>query len=222
MARRVRSILAAACAMALLPAWAAAQTGATISGHVTSEAGTPLANASVFLEGTHLGTLTNGDGEYSFTVPAASATGEPATLTARLIGFKASSIHIALTPSAITHDFALAVNPVRLEGLVVTALGISREKRSLGVAQQSVNADELAQAREPNIINALDGKVAGVNITNVGPTGGSSRIVIRGANSITGDNQPLLVVDGIPIDNSAPSNGGFGGYDYGNTGQDIN
>ncbi|HEX6966483.1 MAG TPA: SusC/RagA family TonB-linked outer membrane protein [Gemmatimonadaceae bacterium] len=222
MGRRARSLLAAACAMFLFPAWAAAQGGATISGRVTSEAGTPLANASVFLQGMNLGAITADDGQYSFTVPADRLTGQSATLTARLIGYKASSTQITLSAGAITHDFVLAVNPVQLEGVVVTALGISREKRSLGVAQQSINADELAQAREPNIINALDGKVAGVNITNVGPTGGSSRIVIRGANSITGDNQPLLVIDGIPIDNSAPSNSGYGGYDYGNTGQDIN
>ena len=221
MGRRVRSVLAAACAMVLLPTWAAAQQGATISGRVTSEAGTPLGNASVFLQGMNLGALTTEDGQYSFTVPAERLTGQPATLTARLIGYKAGSAQVTLSAGTITHDFVLAVNPVQLEGIVVTALGISREKRSLGVAQQSVNADELAQAREPNIVNALVGKVAGVNITNVGPTGGSSRIVIRGANSITGDNQPLFVVDGIPIDNSAPSNGGFGGYDYGNTAQDI-
>ncbi|HEX5435642.1 MAG TPA: SusC/RagA family TonB-linked outer membrane protein [Gemmatimonadaceae bacterium] len=222
MRRRVRSAIAALCTAALLPAGAAAQQGTTISGRVTSEVGTPLANASVTLEGTHLGTLTTQNGGYSFTVPAASATGQSATLTARLIGYKPSSVTITLSAAPITHNFLLTVNPVQLEGVVVTALGIQRQKRSLGVAQQSVNAEELAQARTPNIVNALDGKVAGVNITNVGPTGGSARIVIRGANSITGNNQPLFVVDGIPIDNSAPNNGGYGGIDYGNTAQDIN
>jgi TonB-linked SusC/RagA family outer membrane protein len=208
--------------MALLPAAAAAQGGATISGRVVSEGGTPLGNASVILQGTKFGTLTKEDGTYSFTVPADNVTGQSATLSARLLGYKASSADITLSAGTITHDFTLTVSAIQLEGVVVTALGIQREKRSLGVAQQSVNAAELSQAREPNIVNALVGKVAGVNITNVGPTGGSSRIVIRGANSITGNNQPLFVVDGIPIDNSAPGNGGFGGLDYGNTAQDIN
>lgn len=222
MGHRIRSVLTLVCTMALLPAWAAAQEAATISGRVTSEGGLPLANASVFLEGMNIGTLTKEGGIYSFTVPAASANGQQATLTARLIGYKPISAEVTLSPGTITHDFSLPANAVQLEGMVVTALGISREKRSLGVAQQSVNAEELTTAREPNIVNALAGKVAGVNVTNAGPTGGSSRLVIRGANSIAGNNQPLFVVDGIPIDNSAPDLGGFGGFDYGNTAQDIN
>ncbi|HEY9515515.1 MAG TPA: SusC/RagA family TonB-linked outer membrane protein [Gemmatimonadaceae bacterium] len=222
MVHRVRSILALACTMALLPAWLAAQEPATVSGRVTSEGGLPLANASVFLQGLNIGTLTKEGGTYSFTVPAANVNGQPVTLTARLIGYKVSSVEITLTAGENTHDFTLAANAVQLEGMVVTALGITREKRSLGVAQQSVTAEELTSARESNIVNALAGKVAGVNITNSGPTGGSSRIVIRGANSIAGNNQPLFVIDGIPVDNSAPSLDGFGGFDYGNTAQDIN
>jgi TonB-linked SusC/RagA family outer membrane protein len=221
MGQRISWVLALACTMVLLPAWAAAQE-TTISGRVSSEGGLPLANASVFLQGLNVGTMTKEGGTYSFTVPAANVKGQTATLSARLIGYKASTVEITLSPGNITHDFVLPANAVQLEGLVVTALGISREKRSLGVAQQSVTAEELTSARESNIVNSLVGKVAGVNITNSGPTGGSSRIVIRGANSIAGNNQPLFVVDGIPIDNSASASTTGGGYDYGNTSQDIN
>lgn len=221
MGHRLGSILALAFTLVVFPASLAAQE-ATISGRVSSEGGIPLANVSVFLEGMNVGTLTREGGSYSFTVAAANVRGQKATLTARMIGYKAQSVEITLSPGAITQDFALSQNAVQLEGMVVTALGISREKRSLGVAQQSVTAEELTAARENNIVNSLVGKVAGVNITNAGPTGGSSRIVIRGANSIAGNNQPLFVVDGIPIDNSSSARATGGGYDYGNTAQDIN
>jgi TonB-linked SusC/RagA family outer membrane protein len=225
----VRTTLALLGAVALLPAPGAAQQGgATISGRVATDAGTPLGNASVFLQGMNIGAITSDDGQYSITVPASRVTGQPATLTARRIGYKEVSARITLSAGQITHDFTLASNPIQLEGIVVTALGIQRDKRSLGVAQQSVNADELTAARDPNVVNSLSGKVAGVEITNDGPTGGSSRIVIRGENSITGNNQPLFIIDGIPIDNTAPRNNGFGrsggntGIDFGNAAQDIN
>jgi TonB-linked SusC/RagA family outer membrane protein len=177
---------------------------------------------SVFLTGLNLGTTTGADGRYSFVVPAARLTGQAATLTARRIGYRAVTASITLAPGTITHDFVLTATTTSLEGVVVTALGIQRDKRSLGVAQTSVNADELTAARDPNIVNALAGKVPGVEITADGPPGGSSRIVIRGENSITGNNQPLFVVDGIPIDNSAGTNSGNGGFDFGNAASDIN
>jgi TonB-linked SusC/RagA family outer membrane protein len=110
-----------------------------------------------------------------------------------------------------------------VEGLVVTALGIERAERTLGVAQTTVVGEELSRT-EPNLVNSLSGRVPGVNITNAGPQGGSSRIVIRGENSVTGNNQPLFVVDGVPIDNystGAYMNTGQGGFDYGNAVQDI-
>jgi TonB-linked SusC/RagA family outer membrane protein len=84
-----------------------------------------------------------------------------------------------------------------------------------------VSGDRLAEVPELNVVNALQGNVAGVHITDAGTTGGSARIVIRGSSSIAGNNQPLFIVDGVPIDNSSPRNGGFGGIDYGNNAQDI-
>lgn len=208
-------------ALAARPAPAPAQqSGATISGRVSNEAGAPLPNASVVLQGKKIGAVSGVDGRYLINVPG-DLTG-PTTLVARLIGYKPSTISVTLAGQAITQDFILVTSPVQLEGVVVTALGIQRDKRSLGVAQQSVNAPQLTEARETNIVNALSGKVAGVEVTSTGKEGGSSRIVIRGENSITGNNQPLFIIDGVPIDNTAPTNRGFGGVDYGNAAQDIN
>jgi TonB-linked SusC/RagA family outer membrane protein len=89
------------------------------------------------------------------------------------------------------------------------------------VAATAISGDQLTRV-EPNIVNALAGRVSGVQITNAGPQGGSSRIVIRGASSITGNNQPLFIIDGVPIDNSAPALAGSGGFDFGNAAQDLN
>jgi TonB-linked SusC/RagA family outer membrane protein len=128
---------------------------------------------------------------------------------------------VTLTPGAtLTQNFQLGAQSVALEGLVVTALGITREERAIPQAVTQLSGEELSRV-ETNVVNTLAGKVSGVQITNAGPQGGSSRVVIRGANSLTGNNQPLFVVDGVPIDNSGPRLYGYGGRDYGNAAQDI-
>jgi len=111
-----------------------------------------------------------------------------------------------------------------LEGVVVTALGISREKKSLGYAVQDVKGDEITKAKESNIVNSLSGKVSGIQITNSsGAVGASSRIVIRGSSSLSGSSQPLFVVDGVAISNAEFGSGdGFGGTNRGNGAADIN
>ena len=226
--RSTLSLYLAACALAGLPALAQAQQSTIVTGRVTADAGTPVQGVSVGIPSASVGGLTNAQGEYSFTVPVASGT---ARLVARRIGYQPYEATVALTGVTVTHDVVLERSVVELEQVVTTALGIEREKRSLGVAQQQVGGEELSETRETNLVNALVGKVSGVTITNSGPQGGSSRIVIRGASSISGNNQPLFIVDGVPVDNSAPSNNGFGGgsvgtesggIDYGNTIQDIN
>ena len=216
---RVISTLAGV--MMTVPGWLMAQGGLTITGQVRTNTGGPLANANVFIQGLNLGASTREDGHYTIAVPADKATGQAATLAVRRLGYQSDSVRITLTAGAQTHDFTLTAAAAQLEGVVVTALGIERDKRSLGVAQQTIVPDELTSARETNVVNALSGKVSGVEITNNGPPGGSARIVIRGDKSITGNNQPLFIVDGIPIDNSAPTNDGFGGLDYGNAASDI-
>lgn len=216
-----RLALAAACLLLALPAAAMTQQPVTVTGRVTGDDGAPLPAATVFIEGLGLGAQTRDDGRYSILVPASRASGQQATLTARRIGYRPTSVTVTLA-GVVTHDFTLAAAPSQLEGVVVTALGIERQRRELGTAVQSVKGEELAEARETNIVNALAGKISGLEVTNAGPQGGSARVVIRGANSIAGNNQPLFVVDGVPISNRSDIVGGFGGYDYGNAAQDIN
>ena len=110
---------------------------------------------------------------------------------------------------------------------MVTALGIEMQKKALGVSQQTIDSSTLTQnVHTTNLVATLSGKIAGINVTSASTEGGSARIVIRGATSIGGNNQPLFVVDGIPIDNSNFASGteqrGYGGFDYGNTAQDLN
>jgi TonB-dependent SusC/RagA subfamily outer membrane receptor len=126
-----------------------------------------------------------------------------------------------------TINMVMSADIQQLTEVVVTALGVSREKKALGYAVSEVEGSDLSEARETNIVNSLNGKVAGVQIYGSnGNMGGSSRVIIRGVNSITGNNQPLFVVDGVPVDNSnfttADQARGAGGYDYGNAIQDIN
>jgi TonB-linked SusC/RagA family outer membrane protein len=227
MTRTLYGVVAGAVVLLTAPATAVAQQAATISGTVTADGGSPLNATQVFVQGMNLGTQTGPDGRYTLTVPAERATGQQATLVARRLGFRQGEATITLTAGAtITQNFQLSSAPTQLEGVVVTALGIEREKKALGVAQQQVSGEALTRTRETNLVAALSGKVAGATITNAGTQGGSSRIVLRGASSLTGNNQPLFIVDGIPVDNANLSNDtqrrGYGGYDYGNAIADIN
>src|SRR6266704_2622727 len=217
--------------LGLTPAVAAAQAPTTISGRVTASAGgTPLYGAIVSIPTLRVSASTNGDGRYQLVVPAGS-TGA-ATLTARLIGFKTQSVQVSLTGADVTQDVALEEGAIELESKVVTALGIEREQRSLSYAAQTLGGDRLSDVRSNNVVSSLQGKVAGVQVTNSANPFGSARIIVRGASSILGQNQPLIIVDGIPIDNAAPGNTGYGpqgtptpgnlgGYDIGNAASDI-
>lgn len=216
-------------AIALTPAAAFAQTGTVVTGRVVSEANTPLPDVSVRISNLALGALTDAQGQYRFVVPSAQATGQQVTLVARRLGYQPKSATITLSGERVTQDFTLTSAPTQLEGIVVTALGIEKEKKALGVAQQTLDSSMLTNnARTTNLVSALSGKIAGINVTSATTQGGSSRVVIRGATSINGNNQPLFVVDGIPIDNSSFNAGGdtqkrgYGGFDYGNTAQDLN
>ena len=119
--------------------------------------------------------------------------------------------------SETTFSVRLVADVKELSEVVVTALGIEKDKRTLGYATQELKGEEVAQRSEPNVVNALQGKVSGVNITGSGGLAGSStNINIRGITSLTGSNQPLFVVDGIPISNDADrTNGGDAGSLYG-------
>jgi TonB-linked SusC/RagA family outer membrane protein len=162
-----------------------------------------------------VGTVTDIDGNYTITVPSSDA-----VLVYSFIGSLNQEVAVGNRNSI---DIALAEDVKELNEVVVTALGIEREKRSLGYSIQEVKGEELTQAREANVVNSLSGKVAGVQIINTsGGVGASSRILIRGANSIKGESQPLFVINGIPIDNSTNRNDGYGGVDWGNAAADIN
>jgi TonB-linked SusC/RagA family outer membrane protein len=207
----------ASAALVLLVLLAASPLGAqerNITGRVVSaETQVPLASVQVIVKGTSVGALTDAAGNYRLTVPAGAE-----ILSFRSIGFRPAEAAI----SGTVVNIALSPDAVVIEGLVVTALGITREARSLGVAVQNVAGAELIQARETNIVNALSGRVSGVQITNAGPLGGSARIVIRGAGSLAGNNQPLFVIDGLPVDNSSDRVTPNGARDYGNTISDLN
>ena len=212
--------------LGLTPVMASAQQATTVSGRVTNEASAPVPGASVSIPTLGVGTYTGNDGRYSFTVAANRVTGQNVSLVARRIGYQPTTASVTLSGATVAHDFRLTTATTQLEGVVVTALGLEREKRSLGIAAQSVGGADLNKTQTPNIVNALSGKVAGVKVIGSTNFGGSARVVIRGENSISGNNQPLWVVDGIPVDNTTFTNTtqarGYGGYDYGNAIQDLN
>lgn len=189
-----------------------------ISGKVTStEDGSPLPGVNIAVRGTNRGTTTGADGSYRINVDGQS------TLVFSFVGFQAQTISVV---DRTTINVVLATEIGSLEEVVVTALGITREKKSLGYASQEVKGDQVNTAKESNFINSLSGKVSGVEIKRNNNLGSSSNIVIRGFKSLTGNNQALFVVDGVPIDNSNTTSSGTaqggGGYDYGNAASDIN
>jgi TonB-linked SusC/RagA family outer membrane protein len=173
----------------------------TISGLVTDDKRTPIQSASVFVKGTQVGTVTNAEGRFTLSVP-----NNAKTLVISSVGFTEREVSIS---SGTQFDISLSA-PVgsELSEVVVTALGITRDKRSLGYATQNIKAEEIADKGEINLVNALNGKVAGVDITGAsGAAGASANINIRGITSFTGSNQPLFVIDGIPISNDLDRTG---------------
>jgi len=221
--RRTRWLAAALVAVALSPLSLLAQANAVVAGTVTNAQGGPENGVMVRIERLNVGTTTAQNGTYRLVIPAARVGASASVaVSASRQGLATVTRNVTLTPGAeLTQNFVLAASAVELQGLVVTALGITREERSIPNAVQQVSGDELSRS-EPNIVASLSGKVSGVNITTAGAQGGSSRIVIRGPSSLTGNNQPLFVVDGVPIDNGSPRLEGYGGRDYGNGAQDIN
>ena len=218
-----RMAVIASVVLGLLPAAGLAQRGTTVTGRVTSDAQAPLQSVAVSIPSLGLGAVTDAQGRFSLTVPASRARGQTASIAARRIGFQAKLAQITLTGASVTQDFVLTATPMELTGVVVTALSQQRERSTLGTAQQAISADELNVTKTPSVISALSGKVAGLQINQSGNMGGSQRIVIRGAGSITGENQPLFIVDGIPVSNQGFSTASAsGGRDYGTAISDIN
>jgi TonB-linked SusC/RagA family outer membrane protein len=195
---------------------ARAQT-ATVSGRVTSsEDGAALPGVNVTLRGSQTGTVTDANGAYAISIPDAGG-----TLIFSSIGYLSQTIE---TGNRRTIDVVLAIDTKELTEVVVTAFGIAREKKALGSSVTEISGKEITEAREVNVANSLAGKVAGVQVSrSAGGPGGSSRVVIRGNSSLTGNNQPLYVLDGIPMDNSnVGAAGRWGGNDFGDGISNLN
>lgn len=182
--------------------WAAAQN-ATVKGNVISaEDGEPVIGASILVEGTQLGTITDVDGNFTINGVPASAS----TIRVSYIGMETVSLAIERNR---TMKIQLEAESELLDEVIVTAMGISKAEKTLGYAATNIKSDELLQARSTNIANALSGKVAGVQVSSTSADPGSvSNITIRGFSSINGSNQPLYVVDGIPLSNNMVSGSG--------------
>src|SRR6266545_762839 len=218
--------------LGLIPAGLHAQEATTVSGQVkTSVGGAPLAGVIVSASSLRLTVQTDNEGRYRLVVPA--GTTGPVTLTARRIGYQTGTVQVNLSGASVEQDITLQEGAIELQQVVVTALGIEREQRSLSYSAQTVSGERLSDVPTNNVVSALQGNVAGVQVTNSANPFGSARIVVRGSSSILGQNQPLIIVDGIPIDNSAVGNTGYGpqgtptpgvlgGYDVGNAASDIN
>jgi TonB-linked SusC/RagA family outer membrane protein len=186
----------------------------TVSGTVSDENGLPLIGATVVISGTSSGTTTDFDGKYLLNASQGDV------LNFSYVGYSDQNITVG---ASNTIDAALQPDNT-LDEVVVTALGIKREEKALGYSVQTLKGEGLTEARESNISNSLSGKIAGVQVTGTsGSVGASSRIVLRGNSSITGNNEPLYVVDGVPIDNRSFGNAGSGGgVDLPNGAADIN
>lgn len=185
----------------------------TVRGIVTTEEdGEPVIGASVIVKGTSLGTVTDVNGRFELS-------GFPPSATRLLISYiSLMAKEVAIAPQV---SVTLKSDTHLLDEVVVTALGISREKKALGYTAQEVKQNALVQGKDNNLLNSLSGKIAGVRITNTQGDVGSSRIVIRGETSIAGENQPLFIVDGIPVDNSQ-LNARSSGRDFKNAIADLN
>ena len=189
----------------------------TVSGNVTSsEDGMPLPGVSIVLQGTTQGVSADFDGNYSINVPNGNG-----VLVYSYLGFEPQEIAVN---GKTTINIALAPSAEALDEVVVTALGIKREDKSLGYSVENVAGEELTRVAQENVLNSLSGKVAGVTLNSTGGTGSSVSMVIRGAISLSSDNQPLFVIDGVPVSNSLNNIGGFGSdnrVDYGNAVSDL-
>ena len=189
-----------------------------IRGKVTDATSDPIPGVSVTVKGTSTAVATNANGDYAISASPTS------TLVFTFIGYKPAE---RVVGPLTTINIVMQPSTEQLKAVEVTALGIKKERRSLGYSTTEVKGSTLTEARETNFVNGLEGKVAGVNVSNVatGP-GGSANVVIRGISDITGSNQPLYVIDGIPMQNDTYSQtdvgGGYGGADGGDGTININ
>ncbi|MEQ8359475.1 MAG: SusC/RagA family TonB-linked outer membrane protein [Cytophagales bacterium] len=190
-----------------------------VSGNVTSgEDQSPLPGVNILIKGTANGTITDANGDYSLSVPS-----ENDVLVFSFVGFNSQEVSVSGRSNI---SIVLLSDAKQLSEIVVTALGVERDKKALGYATQEIAGDDMTQARETNMVNGLAGKIAGVQVLNSGTSiGGSARVSIRGESSLNiNGNQPLFIVNGIPISNQVVGSSGNSNLevDYGNGAAEIN
>jgi TonB-linked SusC/RagA family outer membrane protein len=194
-----------------------AQEKTKVSGTVTAASdGMGLPGLTVAVKGTAQGTITDINGNYNLEIDNSDA-----TLVFSFIGF--TTKEIAVNGQSVI-DVVMEESTESIDEVVVTALGIKREEKSLGYSVGKVDGEELTRVAQENVLNSIAGKVSGVTISSTGGAGSTVSMVIRGATSMTTDNQPLFVVDGVPMENSVNNVGGFGSrnqVDYGNAIADL-
>jgi len=186
-----------------------------ITGTVTNQNGEPVPAATILVKGTSNGVSADESGKFSINV-----SGNNATLVISSTGYAPQELRIGTA-----NNYSVALNSTgRLDEVVVTALGITRRQRSIGYSAQTVKGESLTLTKEQNVIGSLAGKVAGVQVvgSSGASLGGTQKIKIRGVNSLNGNDQPLMVVDGTPISNSNFGSSIGNGPDLGNIAQDIN
>jgi TonB-linked SusC/RagA family outer membrane protein len=183
-------------ALVFFCSWQIVLAQRTITGKVTdAKDGSTIPGVNIVVKGTATGTITDINGAYTVQV-----SGNDQILVFSFVGYENKEVAVG-TQNVV--DVAITQTAEVIEGVVVTALGIKREKKALGYSMQELKGDKMTETRDPNVVNSLNGKIAGLEVkqASTGPSG-SSRIVIRGNNSIGSNNQPLVVVDGIPINSS--------------------
>jgi len=188
-----------------------------VSGIIRSnEDSTAIPGATVTVKGSTIGTITNLNGQYILEVPETAE-----ALEFRFVGMKPKDVAFN---GQSTINLYLEPDVFEMEEAVVTALGIRRESKALGYSATSINSEEITKARDRSVLNSLQGKVAGVNISTAsGAPGASTRILMRGISSLGGSNQPLFIIDGVPVSNSSTGSTSLnGGTDFGNKSNDIN
>lgn len=191
----------------------------TVRGTVTDDEGIALIGANIFAKGTNIGTITDIDGQFQLDVPDGAS-----VLQFSYTGYTDREVNI----TGLSEVIVQLSEGQLLEEIVVTATGLEKNKRSIGYSLQNVDSQELVDSKEVNLVNALNSKVAGVQVTSSsGTPGASSSIRIRGSVSVNKSNQPLFVIDGVPIDNSVGAQtpddvNSVGGVDNGNRAIDIN
>lgn len=195
-----------------------AQQQRQVTGKVTGSDGAPIPFATVQIKGTNTGTTTDQNGNFKLNV-----TGDNVVFTVRSVGYSSKDVTVG---AAGTAEVVLETSNESLQEVVVTALGIQRKKNELPYSAQNVVGEDLVKVRESNLSNSLSGKVSGLEVRRNNSLGGSTNVVLRGNKSLSGNNQALFVVDGVPIDNSnnnsTDQRTGRAGYDYGNAAADIN